>query len=69
MGRDTFSFDSYAAARQQFGVTQDTGVTRAAEESARTTGKLNPIVDPAINPTRFSKIRLDPPTTRSGSLP
>ena len=60
MGRDTFSYDDYKTARQQFGVTQDTGVTRAAEESARTTGKLNPIVDPAVKPMRFSKIRLDP---------
>ena len=60
MGRQTFSIDDYAKARQNYGVTSDCGVTRQAEERARQTGKLSEIVDPAINPIRFSKIRLNP---------
>lgn len=59
MGRDTFSNDNYHAARRSLGVTSDRNITKAAEEKARTTGVLNPIVDPAINPMRYSKIRLD----------
>lgn len=60
MGRETFSVDSYTAARHAYGVTHDTGVTRKAEERARETGMLSEIVDPAVNPVRFSKIRLNP---------
>lgn len=60
MGRETFSVDSYRTARREFGVTHDVGVTRAAEQQARDTGHLSEIVDPAINPIRLSKIRLDP---------
>lgn len=60
MGRETFSIDSYRAARRDYGVTHDTGVTRAAEVKARETGRLSEIVDPAINPVRCSKIRLNP---------
>ena len=60
MGREVFSRDSYSSARTSFGVTHDTGVTRHAEQQARETGHLNELVDPAVNPMRFSKIRLDP---------
>lgn len=60
MGRETFSVDSYRAARRDYGVTQSTNVTRQAEERARNTGRLSEIVDPAINPMRLSKIRLNP---------
>lgn len=60
MGHQTFSVDDYRKARRAYGVTQNTGVTRNAEERARKTGKLSEIVDPGINPTRFSKIRLNP---------
>lgn len=60
MGRETFSVDSYRAARRTYGVTHDVGVTKRAEQQARETGRLSEIVDPAINPIRFSKIRLNP---------
>lgn len=60
MGHQTFSVDDYRKARRDYGVTQNTGVTRNAEERASKTGKLSEIVDPAIGPTRFSKIRLNP---------
>jgi len=60
MGRSTFSVSSYREARRDFGITHDVGVTRKAEQQARETGHLNEIVDPAINPMRMSKIRLDP---------
>ncbi len=60
MGRQTFSVDSYRQARHDYGVTQSSNVTRVAEERARNTGHLSEIVDPAINPIRFSKIRLNP---------
>lgn len=60
MGRATFSVDSYLQARRDYGVTQSTNVTRQAEERAKKTGQLSEIVDPAINPVRSSKIRLNP---------
>ena len=60
MGRETFSRDSYVAARHTYGVTEEKGVTHKAEQRSRATGKLSEIVDPAINPMRYSKIRLDP---------
>lgn len=60
MGRGTFSTDSYRKARSDYGVTHDVGVTRRAEQQARERGRLSEIVDPAINPVRLSKIRLDP---------
>lgn len=60
MGYETFSVDSYRQARVDYNVTRDRDVTRHAEERARETGKLSEIVDPAINPVRFSKIRLNP---------
>ena len=59
MGNIKFSVSSYQKARQDYGVT-DKNVTWHAEESARKTGKLSEIVDPAIGPIRYSKIRLDP---------
>lgn len=60
MGHNTFSVESYRQARKLYDVTDDANVTRKAEEKARRTGQLSEIVDPAINPIRFSKIRLDP---------
>lgn len=60
MGRATFSVESYHAARREYGVTHDTGVTKKAEQRAHDTGHLSEIVDPGINPVRCSNIRLDP---------
>lgn len=60
MGRETFSVESYRAARREHGVTRDRDVTVKAEQLARDTGRLNEIVDPAVNPLRCSKIRLNP---------
>lgn len=60
MGHMTFSVDSYRAARREYGVTHDVDVTREAEKKAKQTGHLDAIVDPAINPIRMSKIRLNP---------
>lgn len=60
MGRETFSVESYRTARRDYGVTHDSGVTKKAEQRARDTGHLSEIVDPAVNPMRFSKIRLNP---------
>ena len=60
MGRETFSVESYRVARREFGVEHDRDVTRKAEQQARETGRLSEIVDPAINPIRRSKIRLNP---------
>lgn len=60
MGRETFSVESYHAARRTYGVDHAVGVTKRAEQQARETGHLSEIVDPAINPIRFSKIRLNP---------
>ena len=59
MGNVRFSISSYQKARRDYGVT-GVDVTRNAEEHASNTGRLSEIVDPAINPIRFSKIRLDP---------
>ena len=60
MGRETFSVESYRTARRDYGVTHDSGVTKKAEQRARDTGHLSEIVDPGVNPLRYSKIRLDP---------
>ena len=60
MGRGTFSTASYKKARSDYGVTANVDVTRKAEQEASLTGHLNPIVDPGIDPVRFSKIRLNP---------
>lgn len=60
MGGQRFTISSYQRARQDYGVSDYSGVTHVAEESARRTGKLSEIVDPGINPIRQSKIRLDP---------
>ncbi len=60
MGEKTFSVESYRTARRDYGVTHDRDVTRKAEERARETGLLSEIVDPGVNPMRFSKIRLNP---------
>ncbi len=60
MGMETFSVESYRKARRDYGVTHDKDVTKKAEQRARDTGHLSEIVDPAIDPMRFSKIRLNP---------
>lgn len=60
MGTGTFSVDSYRAARREYGVMHDVGITKEAEERAQKTGKLSEIVDPAIDPVRRSLIRLAP---------
>lgn len=60
MGRETFSVESYRTARRDYGVTRDSDVTRKAEQRARDTGHLSEVVDPGVNPMRFSKIRLNP---------
>ena len=60
MGRETFSVESYRTARRDYGVTHDSDVTRKAEQRARDTGHLSEVVDPGVNPMRFSKIRLNP---------
>lgn len=60
MGHQTFSTTSYHRARADYGVTRDRDVTRRAEEQARRSGHLSAIVDPAIEPIRRSKIRLNP---------
>lgn len=60
MGYQTFSTTSYQQARRTYGVTNSTGVTRKAEERARRSGRLNEIVDPAVEPIRRSMIRLNP---------
>lgn len=60
MGERTFSVDDYRAARSKYGITHDRGVTSHAEQMAQQSGQLNPIVDPGVNPLRYSKIRLNP---------
>lgn len=64
MGYKPFSVDDYREARREYGVTHDIGVTREAEQQARKTGRLSDIVDPAVNPMRCSKIRLNPHSGR-----
>lgn len=58
MGRLIFSEDDYSTAKRDYGVS-DRHVTRQAEERARNTGRLNEIVDPAVNPLRRSLVRMD----------
>ena len=60
MGYRIFSEDDYRKSKATFGITRDVDVTRHAENQARITGKLNEIVDPAVNPIRRSMIRLNP---------
>lgn len=60
MGDNVFSKDDYNAARETYGVTADRDVTKKAEQYARKTGRLNEIVDPAVDPIRRSLIRLNP---------
>lgn len=60
MGARPFSRDEYVEARRKYGVTHSKDVTREAERHAQTTGRLSEIVDPAIGPMRYSKIRLNP---------
>ena len=60
MGEETFSVEKYRIARHLHGVKHSSGITREAEQRARDTGYLSEIVDPGINPLRYSKIRLNP---------
>lgn len=60
MGEETFSVSSYTAARREHHVEERRDVTREAEQRAKETKKLHEIVDPGVNPTRYSKIRLNP---------
>jgi len=60
MGDGLFSKTDYEASRRDYGITGDVGVTRKAEQRARRSGKLNEIVDPAVEPIRRSMIRLNP---------
>lgn len=46
--------------RKSRGVEHDRDVTRKGEQQARKTGKLSPLVDPAIDALRRSMLRLDP---------
>jgi len=46
MGKSTFSRDAYTMASKKF-VSTEGPATKRAEQSARETGKLNPLVDPA----------------------
>lgn len=41
MGRETFSVESYHAARRAYGVDHAVGVTKRAEQQARETGHLH----------------------------
>ncbi|MCL2444707.1 hypothetical protein FWD07_01120 [Candidatus Saccharibacteria bacterium] len=62
MGKEVPTRTTYEAARHTFGATSDTHVTHAAEQKAKTTGKLAPEVDPALghpDAIRHSKLRLD----------
>ncbi len=59
MGDLSFSIDDYTKARSDRNISSSKNVTRVAEEKVRKTGHLDSIVDPAINPIRQSKIRLD----------
>lgn len=59
MGRDAFTRTAYASASTAF-VPKSGPVTRRAEQRARETGKLNPLVDPSsYNSTRRSLLRFD----------
>lgn len=60
MGRGALSRTSYEDALRTRGISHIQNVTSRAEKKARNTGKLSSIVDPAVNPVRFSKIRLNP---------
>ena len=60
MGEGVMSKESYSAALREHGITGFKDVTKAAEQRAYETGHLSEIVDPAINPIRLSKIRVNP---------
>ena len=60
MGDSIFSTESYEAAREEYGITYSRDVTGEAEQRAHETGRLSTIVDPGVDPIRFSKIRLNP---------
>lgn len=59
MGYETFSKTTYERSRRSHGITSDMGVTRAAEQEAKKTGKLRPSVDPAVDAIRRSLVRFD----------
>ena len=60
MGGKTLTEESYREARRELGVLHAKGVTAKAEHQAQTTGRLDEIVDPAINSIRRSLIRMNP---------
>lgn len=55
-----FSRSSYEESRATRGLTSDRDVTRKGEQQVKKTGKLSPLVDPAIDVLRRSMLRLDP---------
>ena len=59
MGRLVFSRETYAESRRTRGVESDHGVTKKGEQQAKKTGKLSPLVDPAVDVLRRSMLRLD----------
>ncbi len=59
MGRLVFSRETYAESRRTRGVESDYGVTKKGEQQAKKTGKLSPLVDPAVDALRRSMLRLD----------
>ena len=59
MGRLVFSRETYAESRRERGVESDHDVTRKGEQQVKKTGKLSPLVDPAIDTLRRSMLRLD----------
>jgi hypothetical protein len=63
MGKTVFTRSLYSSARAAEGVTSDRAVTRRAEQKAKSTGKLEPLVDPA----GFGVIRLSLPRVEERS--
>lgn len=59
MGRLVFSRSTYEESRASRGLESDKDVTRKGEQQVKKTGKLSPLVDPAIDALRRSMLRLD----------
>ena len=60
MGEKTFHRTAYHATRKKLDIEDATGVTRRAEQKARSTNKLDPMVDPSVDAIRRSLLRFDP---------